>query len=132
MKPNRNIVALAVAKETHVIRREFTAEELTCRKDDYTQNAIVLSRLNSELDEVKKDFKHRIDPVKKAGLQMLKDIQNGFEDVKMEVSVVPNEEARIMEFYDSDGNLCGNRPMTFEERKFHTVLDRLPQTSNQF
>lgn len=132
MQPNKNIVSLAVNKEEHVIRREFTPEELTCKKEEFAQNAIVFSRLENELSEVKKGFKERMDPVKSEGKRILADIKAGFEDVKMEVLLVPNEDKRIMEFYDNGGTCVGSRPMTFEERKYHTELDRLPQTSNQF
>jgi len=127
MSKNNNIVSLAVSKEQAVIRKTFTELELTDLKEEFAQDSIVHSRLESELKETKLEFKRRMDPIKSKAKSTLNAIVKGFEDIHMEVLLVPNEEKRTMEQYSEEsGEMVGSRPMTIDEKRYYTQLDSIP------
>lgn len=132
MKKNNNIVSLAVSKEQTVIRKTFTEDELIALKEDYTQDSIAHSRLEAELKEAKLEFKQKMDPIKQRSKSTLNAIVKGFEDIHMEVLLVPNEEKRTMEQYSEEtGEMVGSRPMTLDEKRYYSQLDSLPTSKEE-
>lgn len=114
----RSMINLAVKHEVQTIRREFPQQELEEKKQQIAENLIKIRKREQELKEIKAEFKAEIDPMKKEWNKLLTDVQQGFEDVDMEVAIVPDYDKEIIEFRDADtGELVGSRKMTPAERQ---------------
>lgn len=109
------ILNLATIKQKEIIRHEFSKDEMADMKDQVSTNFIRLSDLEDELQEIKDDFKSRMDPLKKDNKHLLMNIRLGFTDKEMEVLLIPDYDNRIMELYDEQGTKLGERKMLMSE-----------------
>ena len=115
-KPTINISLNSVIT-TEVIRVPFTKEQLAERKDSLASTLQELSTIEEEFALIKKEFKLKMEPVKEKLTKTLTDIKLGFEDKKMEVQNMANDEEKIIEFWSVEtGAKVGFRMMTLEER----------------
>lgn len=72
----------------HHYQRQLTEDELTEKREQFTQNSIVLGTLEDELDEIKEDYKIKMKPLKTDNtvlLQMLKTKQESKQDDLFEI-----------------------------------------------
>jgi hypothetical protein len=113
---NKSLLSLALKKEVTTIRKVFDKNELVKLREEVSDDAIKLNVEEEEFNVVKDAYKTRIKPLKTRFANNLKLINNGFVDVKMEVSLVPDDEKGLIEYMDEDGTVVGSRPMTHEER----------------
>lgn len=111
-----NILTLATKKTTERIRHEFSDKELSDMKTDVSTNMITTYSLKDELQEIKDSFKAKIDPLEKKTKKLLKNINDRFEDIDMQVLNVPDDERLVIEFYDEEGTKVGERKMTPDEK----------------
>lgn len=126
----RNMLALGVAKENTTIRLYYTEEELADMRKSFADKSIDLQQLKNEIDAIKKDYKDKMSPLSKELTQLLDSVTKKYADIKMDVVLVPDEESRSMEQYHPEtGQLLSKRPMTNDEKRHYTVLDRLPGAS---
>lgn len=111
--------------ENFTYSKPLTPEELSVAKDTYSQNAIKLNALNSELDDVKKEFKEKMKPIEIEQSKTLEIIKHQAEVVNEEVFLMANHEAGDMEYYNSSGDMVYTRKLMPQERQTRmTVLKK--------
>lgn len=104
-------------KGREVIRKYFTEDELSEKKDNLSKNFIDLDRKEDELDEIKEKFKQEMKPMKQRHMLLIKDIKQGFEDNEVEVYYVPDYDKGMMELYSTDGEKLHERKLTVSEKQ---------------
>lgn len=109
------LLNLSITKQKEIIRHEFTAEELNDIRNSIADNLMKVNDLEEELQEIKDDFKGKINPLKKENKHLLKDNKNKFRDQEIEVYLVPDYDSKIMEFFNEEGIKVGDRKMMMSE-----------------
>lgn len=113
----KQILNLSTKKTNERIRHEFSESELAEMKTTVSDNMIKNYALKDELQEIKDEFKSKMQPIEKQTKRLLKSIKDRFEDVDMDVMNVPDEERMVIEFYNPEtGEKVGERKMTPDER----------------
>lgn len=109
------LLNLSITKQKEIIRHEFSAEELNDIRNSIADNLMKVNDLEEELQEIKDDFKGKINPLKKENKHLLKDNKNRYRDQEIEVYLVPDYDNKIMEFFNEDGIKVGDRKMMMSE-----------------
>jgi predicted nucleic acid-binding Zn-ribbon protein len=117
-----SILNLATKKQTEVIRHVFTDDEINEMNSTISSNLRKSYDLQSELDEIKEDFKGKMKPLEKENRVLLKQTKDGFVDRDQEVYLIPDYDNRIMELYDENGIKVGDRKMLMAELQGHLDL----------
>ena len=117
-----SILNLATKKQTEVIRHVFTDDEINEMNSTISSNLRKSYDLQSELDEIKENFKGKMKPLEKENRVLLKQTKDGFVDRDQEVYLIPDYDNRIMELYDENGIKVGDRKMLMAELQGHLDL----------
>lgn len=99
------------------IVRPITADERDSLKEEYVQASIELANEQEQYDEVKKEWKETLDPIKKRKKDRLQTIQTGYEEtVGDKYMIRDHETGRVYTFLES-GQLIDDRRMMEHERQ---------------
>jgi flagellar motility protein MotE (MotC chaperone) len=109
------VLNLSISKQREIIRKELSKDEMDDIRTSITNNLQKLHEYQEELDEVKAEYKAKMKPLEKQNGKLLVDIKNGFIDESIEVSLVPDYDNRIVEFYNEEGVKVGERRMMMSE-----------------
>lgn len=116
---------LSVAQEDATVRYDFSDQEKEDLRNELAQNTIQLDDKEDEKKAFMDHHKTEVNPLKKRNRVISRQLKDGFEYRSVKVNLIPNEVKRTMEQYDENGDWVGSRPMTAEERRHYTVLDRI-------
>lgn len=108
----------AIGCEELAYTKQLTPEEITIKKDEFTNQSMMKSTLTDELTEVKADYKGRIDPLTKSLKQTMKEIKNKSIECMGKVYKFADYENQMIHVVDPLGNLISSRRMLPEERQF--------------
>lgn len=76
-----------------------------------------LEQLTSEFDDIKSEWKARIDPIKDEYKEILGELKTGMQTQEQEVYLLADQEANKMYIYLADGTEYRIRPLFKEERQ---------------
>ncbi len=111
----------SVEKQSYT--RYFTPAETLEKHEEFVVRSMDLRRLTGELDDVKKEFKAKIDPVKLDVNTLLTQLNdNGEQIVKGEVFVIVDPELKEVGTYGPDGHLITSRPLKSNELAAQTGI----------
>lgn len=102
--------------------RELSPEELTVWKDKLSETSVKQATILEEFDQVKEDFKARLDPLKselKAAITAVKyrAVQESGRLYKM-----PDHDEQMIYVLDESGSVVSSRKMLPEERQFRISM----------
>lgn len=118
-----NLLAMSDKTEVMVFRKPLGDDERTILEREFIQRNVALSRLKKEFEKIKEEFKNKMKPIEKAlGLE-LETLEVNSKQVEEQVFMIADQEEKIMNIYDQEGNLITMRPLTMEERQ--TTIHRL-------
>lgn len=106
--------------------RPITADEKTLLREKHTDNAIKLSDLKEEFDELKKQYKDNIDPFVQANKTLLSEIRTSQRIEKGTLYHLANYDAGMMESYNEAGEFISSRRLRPDEKQ--AGLFPLPKT----
>ncbi len=118
----------SIGKEEMAYNRPLSEEELVVRKDDLSKNTILLSVINDELKEAKRQFKDKMDPIKTKVIEDIKAIKNKAVEVRGDVFKMPDYENKMIHMVDAKGHVITSRKMLPEERQF-TISSQISKTA---
>ncbi len=104
-------------KEEMDFTREYNSDDLEKLKHEYSQDMIFLAKKQEDLDQIKKDFKGDMDPIKLEAGTKLRGIRSRNKEVCETVYAFDDQKNKIMEFYDLEGKMVYSRPLTQNERQ---------------
>jgi hypothetical protein len=107
----------AVVVEVMSYARPLTRDEIATFKDDLTQICIRRAQYEKELEDVKSDYKLKLDPLKKLLSSTIEALKNETIQVDDDVYQIPDYESGVMLYVDNSGYLINQRPLLDSERK---------------
>jgi molybdopterin converting factor small subunit len=110
--------------ETTTYEKELTEDELIAKREEFVDNSIVVSKLEDELAEKKKEFKNKIEPVKLVNRALQQEIKTKKKEVKGLLFQMADQVNSMMEVYDETGELVSSRRLRPEEKQ--TRLQAVP------
>lgn len=121
---NSQILGMSVGKEKAFVRRQMADPDRVDKQEELANDTVKLHQLEEQLKALKEAHKLKADPIKKSIKAAINVLNQDYLETEEDVFLIPNEEKRTMEQYDAQGICVGQRPMTPEEKRYHTVLDR--------
>lgn len=96
--------------DTMTYTRFFTEPELQDKNEEFLSKSIEFRKLSEELDEVKKTFKGKMDPLKVATNGLLTELHNKGEIIKNgDVFIIIDQEEGRVGTYSPEGKLLSER-----------------------
>lgn len=96
----------------------LTQDELSIKKDDLANAAILKAVIEDELAEIKKQYKDKIEPLRQKVSEAIEAIKNKSVEIKGKVYKLADYENQMIHFVDPLGNVLNSRRMLPEERQF--------------
>lgn len=109
--------AQSVGKEQVSVFEAYEHEDLTGLQEQLSGLYIELERLKDEAKEAAKEHKAGIDAVQVRLTEVAQSVRQRGREVTRTCYLVPNEETRMMEYIDEDGQVVKSRRLTLEERQ---------------
>jgi len=107
--------------EKMVYPKELDPETITALKDELTTEFIEISRLDKQKKEFMAEWKIKVKPRKQLTALLMGQVRSGIEEVEEEVYLIADQEEGFMGFYNGDGKLIKQRPLTQDERQFRII-----------
>lgn len=119
---DRKIVLLGEAigeAEQGVYMKPLSAEELAEQKDHLAARSIEQAKLLKELDEIKKSFKNRLDPIKSNIAFSVDAIKNQAIQISGLLWKLPDYDNNLVHIVDDMGTVISSRQMMPKERQYN-------------
>ncbi len=97
--------------------KDLTPEEIDVKRESFTNNSIQLSQWEDELDEVKARYKALMKPVKEINIDILGQIKTRKELIKGILYHFADQDEKVMNTYDENGEFVSSRRLKPEERQ---------------
>lgn len=97
--------------------KQLTQEEMDQRREELADNSIQHFELSEELKKVKTSYKEKMEPLIRNNHQLMQEIKTGQAEVDGEIFFVPDYDTRMMETYNSDGELIASRRLKPDEQQ---------------
>lgn len=105
--------------------KELSEDELIAKREEFVDNSIEVSKLEDELNEKKKEFKNKIEPIKLTNRSLQREIKTKKRWVKGQLFHMANHTDSMMETYDETGELVSSRRLRPDEKQVRMqVVDR--------
>jgi len=104
-------------EENASYERELTEDELNTKREQFVDNSITVSKLEDELNAVKKAYKGKIEPLKTTNRGLQYEIKSKRTTEKGTLYHMANQESGYMETYNEAGELIGKRRLRPDERQ---------------
>lgn len=106
--------------ETITVQKEFNEEEMQALHEQHSNQTLAINRKDEKFKDVKAEWSAEIKELKKEASDTLVNISKGYQELEVECCVVPNPEAKEMDYVDNNtGEIHYRRKMTREERQMH-------------
>jgi len=96
---------------------ELTPEEILAKKDELAENMIELSKVKQELEEIKAEFKSRIQPTEKVVESTVEIIKTGKEPRTGTLYLLADHDTGQMHVFNDEGRMVYNRPLSKNEKQ---------------
>ena len=106
---------LAIKRSIENVRLFFTESQKADLRREVVDALNKVTDLNESLKSHVERVKAEIKPINLIINQKLKAVKAGYEDVDMEVYLVPDYDRKIMQFMDENDEVIGERRMTHAE-----------------
>lgn len=117
------LVGESIKTEDQVYMKALTNDELQIRRERIVQVSLLKAVIEDEFQQIKDDFKFKLEPLKDEFSQLLDELRVKMVEVTGKVYTLPDHENQMMHFVDEAGNVLSSRRMLPEERQ-----GRLPFT----
>lgn len=108
----------AITTEEQVYMKPLSADELSIKKDELANAAILKAVIEDELAEIKSQYKDKIEPLRNIVSESILAIKNKAVEVKGTVYKLADYENQLIHIVDPLGNVLSSRRMLPEERQF--------------
>lgn len=108
----------AVKVEEQSYLKPLTTEELHVRREEMANDSILLNEYETELKEIKDQFKLKMNPVEKRRDEALEAIRLKAIRVTGKVFMLADHDNKMIHSVTEDGSVLGSRPMLPEERQY--------------
>lgn len=108
----------AVKVEEQSYLKPLTPEELHIRREEMANDSILLNEYESELKEIKDQFKLKMNPIEKRRDEALEAIRLKSISITGKVFMLADHDNKMIHSITEDGSVLGSRPMLPEERQY--------------
>lgn len=108
----------ALTIEEHGYMKPLTNEEISLKKDDLANAAILKAIIEDELAEIKASYKDKIEPLRETISEAIDAIKNKAVEVHGKVYKLADFDNQMIHVVDPFGNVLSSRRMLPEERQF--------------
>lgn len=98
-------------------QKPLSTDVLDVKRELLTDNAILLSQYDDELTQIRKDFKVKMEPLRRENKELLAQIKTRQETVEGRLYHLANHTTGFMETYDDDGVLVSTRRLRPDEKQ---------------
>lgn len=110
--------------EARTVRKVFTPEELLSFKDEFAELSVKLNEEQIALDEIKAEYKDKMKPMQEQASRVLRCIRTKGEEITLNVYKVDDQEAGMMRYLDSTGEIVDERRLFPHERQTSIPFNR--------
>lgn len=111
------LIGESVRSEEQAYMKALTDEELQIRRERIVQVSLLKAVVEDDFQQVKDEFKMKLDPLKDEFSQLLDELRVKMVEVTGKVFTLPDHENQMMHFIDESGNVLSSRRMLPEERQ---------------
>jgi hypothetical protein len=104
--------------EEHAYMKPLTQDELSIKKDELANAAILKAVIEDELAQIKAQYKDKIEPLREIVNKSIEAIKNKAIEVKGNVYKLADYDNQMIHMVDPLGNVLSSRRMLPEERQF--------------
>lgn len=97
--------------------KPLSPEEIDLRREQHTDNAILLSDIEEEKKEAMADFKARMEPLTIQNKQLLSEVRSRHATVTGKLFTFYNTDERTATVYDENGDFISSRRMRPDENQ---------------
>lgn len=109
--------------------KELTEDELIAKREEFVDNSIVVSKLEDELAEKKKEFKNKIEPLKLINRSLQQEVKSKKKQVKGFLYHMADHANGMMETWDESGELVSSRRLRPDEKQARLYIP--PKAANE-
>jgi hypothetical protein len=124
------LIGESVRSEEQAYMKALTEEELQIRRERIVQVSLLKAVVEDEFQQVKDEFKMKLDPLKDEFSQLLDELRVKMVEVTGKVYTLPDHENRMMHFVDESGNVLSSRRMLPEETQYRMPFNSLTINSS--
>ena len=95
--------------------KSYTPEQLQGHKEKLANVSIEIAEIEAEMKQVQAQYKGRLKPLKEARANMVSNIKAKAEYVHEPCYRFTDQDAKVTEFYNKEGDLVEMRPATADE-----------------
>jgi hypothetical protein len=103
--------------ETGTYRRHLTEEEITQLRAELSDTVIDIRRQESELREISQSYRERIKLLKQTLNRKIDSVEHAYETITGELTLVDDQDAGMMHYYNEEGLLVDSRRLRADERQ---------------
>lgn len=120
----------ATKVEKHTYSKPLDVAEVSKLQTEFAQKAIELNIEESNLKEVREEFKSKTKPLKIEMAKLMQNIRTGAEEVTEDVYHLSDMDSEQMGYYNKEGVLIFSRPLMTSERQYSiTVSNNLKKVN---
>lgn len=111
----KQLINLATKKTFERVRFTLSDADIAKCKSDATDALMKFMDLEEKMKEMQEEYKEKMKPLKAQMKFLTTQVRNGFVDREMDVYNVPDDDRKVIEWYDDKNNKVGERRMRPEE-----------------
>lgn len=97
--------------------KDLSQDELDVKREKLTDNMIKVSDFEDTLNEIKENYKEKMDPLKRETKELLSQVKTRKELVEGTLFHLADHENSIMETYDEKGDFVSSRRLRPDEKQ---------------
>lgn len=125
------LIGESVRSEEQAYMKALTDDELAIRRERIVQVSLMKAVVEDEYQQVKDEFKMKLDPLKDEFSQLLDELRVKMVEVTGKVYTLPDHDNQMMHFIDQSGNVLSSRRMLPEERQHRLPFTSLTSTTHE-
>lgn len=112
-----NLLGMCYGTDVMVYQKPLEDDELTKLEKEYIQSSIKFAKLKDDLDKIKEEFKSKMKPVEMLQKERIGILKTGTIQKEGTVYLIDDQENRVMNIYDEEGNFISSRPLLPAEKQ---------------
>jgi hypothetical protein len=97
--------------------KPLSEDELSVRREAFTEGSIKLGQMEDELEEVKEKYKEKMKPLKDQNKEVLYELKHRQAAVTGPLFLIADHDEGMMGTYDENGELISSRKLRPEEKQ---------------
>lgn len=111
------LLGTCYSTETMVYQKPLGEEDLAKLEKEFIQASVKYAKLTDDFAKLKEEFKNKMKPVEQMQKEQLKVLKTKTLETEGQVFLVDDQDNKVMQYFDPEGNLILQRPLLQTERQ---------------